>query len=123
MELKFIIDECIGPRVAHWLQENNYDVVSIYDDLRGTNDDSVLLKAISEKRILITADKDFGDMIFQKQLKHSGIILLRLSDERAINKILVLERLLKEFFDHIYGNFIVATEKSVRISKPKDYLC
>jgi predicted nuclease of predicted toxin-antitoxin system len=115
--MKFLVDECIGPTVARWLQKNNYDVISVYDDLPGIDDDSVLEKAFLETRILITCDKDFGEMIFKNKMQHCGVIFLRLIDERPSQKINVLDSILKNYAQELFCNFVVATEKGIRITK------
>ena len=116
--MKFLVDECVGPTVAQWLKGNNYDAVSIYEGLTGINDDSVLKKALLESRILITSDKDFGEMIFKNKMQHCGIILLRLIDERPLKKIGVLTSLLENYTHELFGNFVVVTENVVRVIKP-----
>ncbi len=78
--------------MALWLRELQHDVVSVYHEARGLDDDRVLQRAIAEDRILITNDKDFGEMIFREGKFHQGIVLLRLEDERPSNKIRILER-------------------------------
>lgn len=116
--MKFLVDECVGPTVARWLKQNNYDAISIYDGIPGIDDNSVLQKSLLESRILITSDKDFGEMIFKNKMQHCGIILLRLIDERPSNKIGVLDSILKNYAHELFGNFVVATERTVRITKP-----
>jgi predicted nuclease of predicted toxin-antitoxin system len=75
--MRFLVDECAGPSVVRWLRDNNYDATSAYEDCRGWDDESILEKAFSEERIVVTLDKDFGDMVFRMKLSHCGIILLR----------------------------------------------
>lgn len=116
--MKFFVDECVGPTVAQWLKQNNYDVISSYDDLLGLDDNSVLKKALLETRIIITCDKDFGEMIFKSKMQHCGVILLRLIDERPSKKIMMLDNILKNYAQELFGNFVVVTETTVRISKP-----
>src|SRR3989304_3137169 len=116
--MKFLVDECVGPTVAKWLMQINYDAISIYDDLSGISDDSVLKKAFLESRILVTCDKDFGEMIFKNKMQHCGIVLLRLIEEKPSNKIKVLESVLKNYAQELFGNYVVVTEKTVRIIKP-----
>jgi predicted nuclease of predicted toxin-antitoxin system len=113
--MKFIVDECVGPSVARWLQEKDYDIVSVFDTMRGATDHMILQKAFNEKRILITSDKDFGDMIFKQKNNHCGVILLRLLDETIIAKISALEWLLKNYVNSLANNFVVVTEKTIRI--------
>ena len=115
--MKFLVDECVGTSVADWLKNNNIDAVSIYDELQGTDDYTVLRKALLENRILITSDKDFGEMIFKNKEQHCGVLLLRLSDERPSNKIYVIRQVLQHHSHDLFGNFVVATEKTIRIIK------
>jgi predicted nuclease of predicted toxin-antitoxin system len=63
---------------------------------------------------LITNDKDFGEMVFRERKLHSGVILLRLEDERPSNKIRVLEQLISRYGDQFVGNFVVANENAIR---------
>lgn len=88
--MKFLIDECTGPAVVKWLRGLNYDVFSVYDEARGLDDESIIEKANQEDYVLITNDKDFGELVFRMKKPHKGIILLRLDDERPENKIKVL---------------------------------
>ena len=115
--MKFIVDECVGPSVARWLRLQGYDVFSVYDQARGVDDNFVLSKVIEQNRILVTSDKDFGDIVFRDKWKHKGIILFRLLDEKPKNKILKLEQLLKEYSKELVGNFVVVTENTVRMIK------
>jgi len=48
---------------------------------RSIEDHEVLEIARAEDRILITNDKDFGELIYRQQLEHTGVILFRLRDE------------------------------------------
>lgn len=115
--MKFLVDECVGHSVAQWLNQNNFDAISIYDATPGINDNLVLKQAFSENRILITSDKDFGEMIFKNNQEHCGILLLRLIDERPANKIQILSIVLQNHAQDLMGNFVVATEKTIRITK------
>jgi predicted nuclease of predicted toxin-antitoxin system len=113
--VRFVVDECTGPRVARWLEEQGHDVVSIYDVDKGAEDVDVLARAVRELRVVVTIDKDFGELVFRDRLPHTGIILLRLAIETAPAKIAVLDQVLKSFAGRIEGNYIVATEDSARL--------
>ncbi len=114
--MRFLIDECTGSKVANWLRDENHEVFSVFDEARGISDDEVLIKASDENWILITNDKDFGEMIFRERRIHHGIVFLRLDDERAINKIKVLEQLLKNYAEKLSEQFVTVTETKVRIA-------
>lgn len=115
--MRFVVDECTGPRVAYWLREQGDEVFSVYEDARGCDDDSIIRKACDENWILITNDKDFGEKVFRGQHPHHGIVFLRLADNRANNKIEVLSKLLDTYSARIADQFVVVTESRVRFAK------
>lgn len=115
--MRFLVDECTGPAVSRWLREQGHDVLSVYDEARGASDEAMLALAVREDRVIITNDKDFGEMIFRLGKAHRGVLLLRLDDERAANKISVLARVLRHIDDiELAGQFVVATETTLRVS-------
>ena len=114
--MRFLIDECTGSKVAEWLRGQNYEVFSVFDEARGIADDEIITKAAAENWILVTNDKDFGEMIFRERREHRGIIFLRLEDERAANKMEVLRRLLESYAEKLPENFVVVTETKVRFA-------
>jgi predicted nuclease of predicted toxin-antitoxin system len=116
--MRFVVDECTGPRVAQWLRDQGYEVFSVYEEARGSDDDYIIRKACEENWILITNDKDFGEKVFRGRHPHHGIVFLRLADNRANNKIEVLSKLLDNYSARIVDQFVVATESRVRFAKP-----
>jgi len=115
--MRFVVAECTGPAVAHWLEKRGHDVFSVYDDAPGIEDAEVLHRAHEEERILITNDKDFGGKVYRERYPHSGIVLLRLDNERRQNKIAVLRRLLEKYADRLPDQFVVATAEQVRFAE------
>ena len=114
--MRFLVDECTGPKVAESLRIEGHEVFSVFDDARGMSDEEVFAKAFAETWILITNDKDFGAIVFREQRQHHGIIFLRLDDERAANKVEILQELLKNYSDKIPGQFVTVTETKVRFA-------
>lgn len=115
--MRFLVDECTGPAVARWLQESGHDVFSVYDQARGSSDAKIFSKAFAENRILLTNDKDFGELIYRERRPHKGVVLLRLQDERAANKIGVMRDLLQSHGEKLEGQFVVVTEQHVRFAR------
>jgi predicted nuclease of predicted toxin-antitoxin system len=116
--MRFLVDECTGPAVARWLREQDHDVFSVFEQARGMDDDTVIEKAYLEDWILISNDKDFGEKIFRERRPHRGVVLLRLGDERSLNKIMVIQRLLENHADRLASQFVVATDTTVRFARP-----
>jgi predicted nuclease of predicted toxin-antitoxin system len=117
--MRFLVDECTGPKVAAWLRGEGHEVFSVFDETRGIEDDQVIQKAHDENWILITNDKDFGEKVYRERRAHRGIIFMRLEDERVANKIQVLRRLLESYADRFEDQFVVVTETQVRFGKPR----
>ena len=115
--MRFAVDECTGPAVAAWLHSQGHDVFSVYDEAPGTADGDVAAKALAEDRILVTNDKDFGERVYREGYAHSGVIFLRLADERSASKIAVLRRFLEQYGDRGKNAFVVVTEKRVRFAQ------
>lgn len=112
---KFVVDECTGPSVSRWLVGEEYDVLCVFTDARGQSDQWILDTAVEQQRVLVTNDKDFGEMLMKSQRRHSGVILLRLTDERPSSKIDLLRRVLGQLKGTIENRLVVATPKTVRI--------
>ena len=115
--MRFLVDESTGPAVARWLRDRGHEVFSVYDSARGTDDDEIMEKAFTEHWILITNDKDFGEKVYRDEHGHQGIILLRLDDERAAQKVDAVRRLLEQYADQLAGNFVVVTHARVRFAR------
>jgi len=120
--MRFLVDECVGPSVVRWLRENNFDAVSAFEDCRGWDDESILEKARSEGRAVVTLDKDFGNMVFRMKMPHCGIILLRCGYCSASRKISMIEKVLSLPASDLSGRFVVVTESGIRIAGPPPVL-
>lgn len=115
--MRWLVDECTGPSVGRWLRGQGYDVYSVGEQSPGWSDWQVLAHATAENRVVISNDKDFGELVFKNHLPHCGIVLMRLDDERIDNKKAVLRQFLANFQEPITAqHFIVLTEKAMRIT-------
>lgn len=115
---KFIVDECTGIAIVHFLRAQGYDVVGVSEAMPQASDFDILQRAIAEQRIVVTNDKDFGDMVYRDQRRHLGILLLRLADDRTETKIRVIAAVLAHYAQHLANRFVVATEQNIRLRPP-----
>lgn len=75
--MNFVADEsCAGP-VIRALREAGHDVVAIAEVAKGATDEDVLDRALNEKRVLITEDRDFGELVYARGRPSTGVILVR----------------------------------------------
>lgn len=115
--MRFVIDECTGPAVAERLRELGHEVFSIFESARGADDGEILRVAVETRSVLVTNDKDFGELVFGQAQLHCGVVLLRLTDERASSKIAVMEALLEGHASELEGRFAVVSERTVRFAR------
>ena len=85
-QLKFLVDESSGKKLFNHLVECSYDAKFVTEILPGANDEKVLELAEKENRILITNDKDFGELVFRLNRPSFGTILLRLNRQFGTRK-------------------------------------
>jgi predicted nuclease of predicted toxin-antitoxin system len=113
--MKFIVDECTGIAVAEHLRAGGHDVMVVAETMTQAEDHTILNKAVDEKRILITNDKDFGELIFRRGFSYHGVLLLRLQDDSSANRVRVVKAVLEQYGDLLKTSFLVASETRVRI--------
>lgn len=114
--MKFLLDENVEFRIVSFLKDAGHNVTAIARDYpHALPDSQVLAIALSEKRILITNDRDFGELIFHKKLDHSGVIYFRFPlPSTAEDKITRLKRLLVTHQDQL-DQFLVVTPQRIRV--------
>ena len=112
--MKFLIDESVEYRLVTFLRDAGYDTSSIAELSSGLDDEKVLSTAYKENRILITNDKDFGELIYKLSLPHKGIILFRLIEESYQSKINKLEHILKKFKEKLSNNYTTVSDTKIR---------
>jgi predicted nuclease of predicted toxin-antitoxin system len=104
------------------LRSAGYDVLGVAETMPQANDLDVLARAAGEGRILITNDKDFGELVFRDGQSHGGVVLLRLQDESSATRVRVVKALLEQYADRLADHFVVATEIGVRIHPFGEFL-
>lgn len=83
--MRWLVDECVDAELVDQLRQRGYDVAYVAADGSGSTDPQILLRARSEDRVLLTEDKDFGDLVFRHRLALPGVVLLRtLPEDRAV---------------------------------------
>ena len=111
INMRFLVDESVGNKFANLLKRSGYNVIFVGEAVPEVDDTEVLSFAKHEKRILITADKDFGFLIFKLNMLIDGLILFRIR-ARDPEKRLEMSRAI---LDKAEGKFIVVKEGQIRI--------
>lgn len=116
--MKFVVDESSGQSIVNELRRLGHDAISIQELFPGIDDPPILEIAVDDERIVITNDKDFGELVYRSGLPHAGVVLFRLEDESAGNRVRMMKKVLQACGDKLIKSFTVATEKKIRIRKP-----
>ena len=116
-EIKFLVDESVDFPLVVFLRSKGFNVKSISEDCPSLEDSKILDIAFKENRIIISNDKDFGNLVFKQNLKSVGVVLLRLHDQSSKAKIEALNMLINNYFSKLLGNFIVVSIRGIRIRK------
>ncbi len=75
--MKFLLDVCIASRLLHTtLADLGHDVLSARDGYANASDQELLELAYRENRVLVTEDKDFGELVFLRRLPHPCVVRL-----------------------------------------------
>jgi len=116
--MKFLFDQSADFRLIPHLRHLGHDVAAISRQYpSGLADEDVLAIARQEARILIVADRDFGELIFQQELTHAGVMFFRLPGATLQTKIEHLKTVLADYTDQLErGEFLVVTPGRIRIA-------
>ncbi len=113
--MRIALNENISPTVAGDLRDRGHDVLAAKESMRGAKDFEILARAQAESRLVVTQDKDFGELAYRHRLPSDcGILLFRLSaaDPDSANRRMIE---VIESRDDWYGHFAVATDDRVRL--------
>lgn len=113
--MKFLADECCDTILVEALRAAGYDVLYVMESLRGAADDTILSLAYDEERILLTEDKDFGELVFRLRQPANGIVLLRFDERDRWTKIPRLIEFLEREGRRLEGSFVVLEAEKTRI--------
>ncbi len=99
------------------LRRDGHDVRYVAEMSPGILDEDVLRLAADADTILLTADKDFGELIFRQGYVKQGIVLYRLAGITGDEKERIISQAIAEHGEELLKSFGVITEAAVRIRK------
>ena len=115
--MRFLADESCDFGVVRTLRAANHDVIAISEISPRANDVDVMEFAVVENRILLTEDKDFGQLVYAHGGKTVGVILLRypaLARKRIYDDVI---KLVERYGESLAGTFVVMQPGRIRISR------
>jgi len=115
--MKFLVDESCDFAVVRALRQAGHDVLAVCELAPSMADTDVMQLAGKEKRVLITEDKDFGQIFYSFTGKTHTVILIRYPNNIRKQLAPDVVRLIKLHGKKIIGSFVVAQPGRIRFSK------
>jgi predicted nuclease of predicted toxin-antitoxin system len=112
--VRWLADECIAAALVAWLRGAGHDVFYVGEAAAGISDAEVILLAMNENRLLLTDDKDFGDLIFRGRSSVSGAVLMRIDPDKGKLKKMRLAAAIERYGEELFGRYTVIEEGRFR---------
>jgi predicted nuclease of predicted toxin-antitoxin system len=113
--VRLLVDVSAGEAITQALRGLGHDVLDVRDRDPRMADIDILSWSVAEQRLVVTMDKDFGELIYRSALPHTGVLLLRLEAARTAEKVRTVEAIFGQYADQLIGRFAVFQDGKLRI--------
>jgi predicted nuclease of predicted toxin-antitoxin system len=115
--VNLLADENIDRPIIDRLRKAGHQVLSVAEMAPGVTDDFIIELANKQKALLLTADKDFGEIVYRQKKLAPGVIFIRLAGLSPLEKAEVVFAAVNDHLHDVDQAFTVISRKSVRIRK------
>lgn len=115
--MRFLADEGVDGMIVGSIRGDGHDVRWMAEEREGAKDDVILEGAVQDARILITEDKDFGELVYRQRLHHRGVVLVRVDGISNEKKGRIVARAMREHESDLPGAFTVIQHGTIRIRR------
>jgi predicted nuclease of predicted toxin-antitoxin system len=113
--LRLLVDVGVGTAVEAWLRQAGHDVAAVRDRDATMDDTDILSWAVQEQRLVMTMDKDFGELVYRSGQAHAGVLLLRLDQANSQEKVQAVAAIFAQQGGQLAGHFCVYQNGRLRI--------
>ncbi len=113
--MNFLADENVDRQIVERLRRMGHNVEYVAETDAGISDDEVLEIANKKTLLLLTSDKDFGELVFRQQRITSGVVLIRLAGLSPTRKAEIVVSAVEKHGTELEHSFSVITPGAVRI--------
>ncbi|MBW1795895.1 MAG: DUF5615 family PIN-like protein [Deltaproteobacteria bacterium] len=114
--MNFLLDVNASGAVARWLIDRGHNVAEVGQKDPRMSDDEILSWAVRERRIIVTTDTDFEEMIWRQGKSHCGVLRLE-NLPRSQRKALVHDVLDRHSKDLESGAIVIALSRKFRVRR------
>lgn len=115
--MNLLADESVDGPIVDRLRADGHSVDYVAELNPSIDDDAVLGRANRNQALLITADRDFGELVFRLGRIHSGVVLIRLAGLSSETKANTVSRVFAKNGDEMSSAFSVISPRRVRIRR------
>ena len=113
--MKLLVDENVHGDLVLWFRSIGVDVRYAAETSAGESDQKLLEAAHAEQRVIVTDDKDFGELVFHRKLAAHGVLLMRLTDPSIEARLDRLRSAWPAIHPRLEYSFVVLGDKKIRI--------
>lgn len=113
--MRLLADENVHAALVSWLRASGHDVVYAAEALSGQSDDAILEQARTDDRVIVTDDKDFGELVVHRRRAIPGVLLLRQADADIESRRQRLEAAWPDLEPVLRGHFVVVSDTRIRV--------
>jgi predicted nuclease of predicted toxin-antitoxin system len=113
--MRFVADENVSRVVIERLRAGGFEVIAVGETRSGAPDKDVLESATREGCILITEDRDFGELVIRQRLGVRGMILLELDRLSNAMEADVVAEVVSNHADRLLDNLVVIEPGRIRV--------
>ena len=115
--MRFLADESCDFGVVLALRAAGHDVVAIAEVSPREEDDSVMERALQEERIVVTEDKDFGQLVYSNRQATGGVLFLRFPAKARAGIAKTVVDIVRRRGERLKGQFTVVQPGRVRFGR------
>lgn len=115
--MQILVDVSAGETIVSCLRAAGHDVQSIRDIDPRLPDVDILRLTVASQRLVLTMDKDFGELVVRSKEAHRGVLLLRLESVPVPDRARVVEFIFQQHADELPGNFCVFQNDRLRVRR------
>ena len=112
-----LADEGVDRQIVERLRQDGHDVAYVAEMSPGITDELVLTQSRNLASVLITSDKDFGELVFRKRQASTGVLLVRLSGLGPVQKASMVSAVIRDHNGELPGAFSVLSPGNLRIRR------
>ena len=116
--MKWVADENIDRQIVEALRADDHQVFYVLETAPTAADEDVLAMASDESALLLTADKDFGELVYRQGRASAGVVLIRLAGIPSGQKASIVTNVARQHAKELMGSFTVITRNAIRIRMP-----